>query len=1456
MARAAVLPQSPAKRARTATKSTMNKATKTKTAEQKKRAPVRSNSTAAREDMDSDTDDELGMMMEETTKVAPPRSRATGRPVTKPTVPRGRKPTTTPTVNKSQGEREAIQETQSEAPKKRVGRPRKNQEVESATKPTATSKARGRPKVETTKTNPTTRKIVRNATDNGSSTETAARKNIFISTNSTTVRSNILRGPAKKKTVTFENVSDQEAEGETVESVAPAAGGRRAGRPAGLRSTPVRKRIVTTRGRKTTTANSATKPLSPKKAKQMAKSLSAYVSSDGEEDELSGAMQEMKGAVKLVVHSPTKQSSDSVGLSSPVRRINFTPKKSVDENGEPKLPTPKHGSTVTGLSSPVRRINFTPNRSQQTVADNGHLALPAGKTIDFSDSVFMSSPAKRPEQSSPFRFSYRDTPNGGSLFRDELNVAPALNLSHAPSSPLKMSPRKGHLGASFSQSTSTAEAPIFSARSSLIQSPAKRIASPFKNSLFSAKSSINQDGAPIEENTAGLFSSNSLNRRLSSHQESEENEDMDGDLEMVEEVARDIFGIELQSSKTPTPSPSSQEVIEDAADPELVEIEMEEAHCADISEAEEMEEMEERDVDQKIQDLEEEIRNEQDDFGTICFNTMEELQRPFKNLPTEEEIESEVDFDDTDSIGQADESDQEESGENFAVESIEPVEIESVEPEHQLEHAEALTELSYSSPAPQSVHSSAHVTPVSESSLNMDLLEEYAVQEPESPTPVRSLRSSILIDDIEVREDDDLSETGSIIYQPFEEQEAEIEEDDVMHDVPSAIPSDATFTVLPQPRSPYEVNSSESSPLQRMGSIPSLAPTPPPGKTTMDMMDSAQSHNRLFDIQNTEERFDAVDSPMETTQTDIPNPIMRRLSGTPGTRNRRGSGFNVKLGFTPLASQFGHWEANTPTRERPLRPRRRGIFSLVGPLERPAETHIPDEGDVSYPDLSRTSLANTPHLFCELPLHSYSDDTAMTPASGSKYSSAHNDYDMTSSPSRSDIFEDLQPVLPAHLNLRASLPHQPAADEGEDSSSEDKENLPAPTPLPATPMKAVPEHLRTVHTVSKVPLKGEGEISPLKMPRKRGHSVSNTSPTRSSSRLRNSILLPRTDSAPAISPQADSQSPRSPSPKRRCSAARLSSVRMTSMPPPKSPAVASSPGKTPRRNPSPKKQALRGAVVYVDVHTTEGEDASGIFIELLQQMGARCFKSWSWNPRASMSPVDGVDPAHTIGKVGITHVVYKDGGLRTLEKVKSAAGLVKCVGVGWVLDCERENKWLDEAPYVIDSSIIPRGGAKRRKSMEPRALSNINGTLKRIAEPSTPSASGRRCGADRNAIEGFRKITPPTPLGASPSTPTGQSSSTDRYQIPQTPGYNFANLDAIGMSPATPYFLSNRTQLVQQSCPPKQSGRGLFSGEKKPTLSFAEEDEQDARRQQRARMEAARRKSHFHKPVVASPLAR
>ena len=109
---------------------------------------------------------------------------------------------------------------------------------------------------------------------------------------------------------------------------------------------------------------------------------------------------------------------------------------------------------------------------------------------------------------------------------------------------------------------------------------------------------------------------------------------------------------------------------------------------------------------------------------------------------------------------------------------------------------------------------------------------------------------------------------------------------------------------------------------------------------------------------------------------------------------------------------------------------------------------------------------------------------------------------------------------------------------------------------------------------------------------------------------------------------------------------------------------------TPARTPRPdlNSRLLAGAVVHVDVHTSEGADASGIFVELLTQMGAKCVKQWSWNPRASMGPGDATNEGDASSRPGITHVVFKDGGKRTMEKVREAKGVVLCVGVGWVLE--------------------------------------------------------------------------------------------------------------------------------------------------------------------------------------------
>jgi len=110
---------------------------------------------------------------------------------------------------------------------------------------------------------------------------------------------------------------------------------------------------------------------------------------------------------------------------------------------------------------------------------------------------------------------------------------------------------------------------------------------------------------------------------------------------------------------------------------------------------------------------------------------------------------------------------------------------------------------------------------------------------------------------------------------------------------------------------------------------------------------------------------------------------------------------------------------------------------------------------------------------------------------------------------------------------------------------------------------------------------------------------------------------------------------------------------------------------------------LAGAVVLVDAYTNDGANCRETFEKMLKGMGSKVLKQWNWNP-------DSASP----GKVGITHVVFKDGSPRTLQKVKATKGLVACVTLAWVMECAQQDEWLDESAYAIDLNDVPRGGHK------------------------------------------------------------------------------------------------------------------------------------------------------------------
>lgn len=187
-----------------------------------------------------------------------------------------------------------------------------------------------------------------------------------------------------------------------------------------------------------------------------------------------------------------------------------------------------------------------------------------------------------------------------------------------------------------------------------------------------------------------------------------------------------------------------------------------------------------------------------------------------------------------------------------------------------------------------------------------------------------------------------------------------------------------------------------------------------------------------------------------------------------------------------------------------------------------------------------------------------------------------------------------------------------------------------------------PFQQRPYFTTTKIPLKpaDDSEPSPCK---KRGRSASHIS-------AESAGKLPRSATVISYSPTKEKQRMSILSPEGPFSIQASGDLW----------SYAGTPGRTPRRDIN--SGLLRGAVVFVDVHTTEGADASGIFVELLSQMGAKCVKTWYWNPTGSLSSEGSTS------KVGITHVVFKDGGKRTMEKVRQTNGVVHCVGVSWVLE--------------------------------------------------------------------------------------------------------------------------------------------------------------------------------------------
>ncbi|KAL9102226.1 MAG: hypothetical protein Q9163_002608 [Psora crenata] len=531
------------------------------------------------------------------------------------------------------------------------------------------------------------------------------------------------------------------------------------------------------------------------------------------------------------------------------------------------------------------------------------------------------------------------------------------------------------------------------------------------------------------------------------------------------------------------------------------------------------------------------------------------------------------------------------------------------------------------------------------------------------------------------------------------------------------------------------------------------------------------------------------------------------------------------VSMTPLVGQLSGWVASSHDKQRPSR-QQRGMFSLGALPQQDEPDQMEIERKVETP--AQSSFFDDEMAVIDIKEH--------TPMS-----------EMTSCG-----VEDVN-------ELQASMESQASQEYGDENAVPTETaglsvgqyvNDTTLTCTPAkifTPIRQARGLLREICTVSKVPLRPSAEDISMKMPRQRSKSFG-APPTLldQESIMEFSANVQGNDeedtevtgqaATPMLDPILVSQTLRS-------------GMRLNS-------ATSGRSG-----HESAVSNVLKGAVVHVDVHTTEGADASSIFVDLLTQMGARCVKQWNWNPGASLSdlPDSVASPAGTspnstslVGKVGITHVVYKDGGKRTLEKIRASEGVVLCVGVGWVLDCEREGRWLDETEYAVDTSLVPRGGHRRRKSMEPRALANLDGNLvpagietparamnisptKEFLTFNTPASRRDTFVLDPQPVTHAEADELSRHAAEGPATPLPARADDDMFEDGSDWG-----------SPTTPYYLSKGAELIQRTCPPKQRAGGLFP----VTGNGADEPDQTMRH----RLLAARRKSMQWASKTRSPL--
>jgi len=449
---------------------------------------------------------------------------------------------------------------------------------------------------------------------------------------------------------------------------------------------------------------------------------------------------------------------------------------------------------------------------------------------------------------------------------------------------------------------------------------------------------------------------------------------------------------------------------------------------------------------------------------------------------------------------------------------------------------------------------------------------------------------------------------------------------------------------------PVEPSIVESTSTTPTSSPPKLS-NPIFGLREKDLYDQAADSESDDESPVRKERFTSAFSTLPATPCPAPARTSNPMQSAARSTAKKGR-MDDKCGLTPLAQQLSGWTAGPS----PLKTGLRSGSPCIGSATagRQEQDALPER------EAAPTPLGPAQNTFFEDAMHIQPETMEVEEDAATVLA----DSDEPVLEDLSFTEEDMELAAEAHEMSLVEKDADAETQDHDDSISEasqeyaDENAIPidpsltafngfhAPAGPPVTPQRVV--H-REFHTVAKVPLKAADDSTPRPKLEKRSHSVSRPPVTRPTERLtRNATVIsysPTKGSEPNVFEDEFEEHTAGDAPVTPQKADIWSTI--------------GTPARTPRRDLNP--ALLRGAVVFVDVHTSEGADASSIFVELLTQMGARCVKTWAWNPNSSSE--SGAD-----SRVGITHVVYKDGGKRTMEKVRESGGVVQCVGVSWVLE--------------------------------------------------------------------------------------------------------------------------------------------------------------------------------------------